>query len=778
MWGEPARVTDGEVKSHGGEADTRVISFSIRAAMAIRTVVFRMVWQNSYIGDLLVVTAGIGAVLCIYAARRRSTPGAVFLALMMGSAAAWALGNAAELFLLGHDPKVVAAKFGYIGLVNMPVWWLLFAAAYSGRSHWITRRRVALLLVVPALVLLLTFTNEWHGLVWPHITAASPAPGAVLQYSHGPVVWFNMGYCYALLLAGSVLVLRTWLESATLHRRQTLAVLAAVIVPWVANVAYFVRLAPFTSVDFSPVAMIISGVLLCWTIFRFRLLSAAPVTHVALLATMEDGVVVADAEGRVAELNRAAEELLKTSQHAVGRMLADVTDAWPGLAEHCLHGSAGRSQAALDDEGECRWLDVRVSPLRDRRGDERGRLIVLRDATESHESEELLRQRDVLLETVSHCAELLLRSGEWKESIPVMIERLGEATGASRVYVFRNADAPGEEVVTSQIDEWCAPGVRSQLDNAQMQALPLRAAGFARWVDVLGHNGVITGLVNELPPRERTHLQRQGVASLLAVPIFVEGQWWGFIGFDECFRAREWTTVETEALRLAASIVGGALQRERSAEALEQSSARAKRTVEGAVEAMGALAETRDPYTAGHERRVAHLAAAIAEELDLDEAARESLRLAACLHDVGKIGVPTELLTKPVGLSRAEVALIREHPGLGATILAGIEFEGPVAQIVRQHHERLDGSGYPDGLRDGEILPEARILAVADVAEAMASHRPYRPAFPLEDVLEELRRGAGVLYDAEACAACERLFASGRFASEWHAALRSGAFAD
>jgi len=140
--------------------------------------------------------------------------------------------------------------------------------------------------------------------------------------------------------------------------------------------------------------------------------------------------------------------------------------------------------------------------------------------------------------------------------------------------------------------------------------------------------------------------------------------------------------------------------------------------------------------------------------------------------------VPTELLTKPVRLSRAEIALIREHPALGASILAGIEFEGPVAEIVRQHHERLDGSGYPEGLSDGKILPEARILAVADVAEAMASHRPYRPAFPLEDVLEELRRGAGVIYDADACAACEHLFASGRFAFEWQDALRSGAAAD
>jgi putative nucleotidyltransferase with HDIG domain len=736
-----------------------------------------MAWHHSFMGDVLVVTAGIGIVLCFYAARRRSTPGALFLALLMCSAAAWALGNAAELYFLGHNAKIGAAKFGYVGLVNMPVWWLLFAAAFSDRARWITRRRVALLFVVPAFVLLMTFTNEWHGLVWSHIVAASQVRGAALHYSHGPVAWLNVSYCYILLLTGSLLVLRTSFQSAALHRRQTMAVFLAVAIPWIANAAYFARLAPFTSVDFSPAAMIVSGLLLSWTMFRFHLLSTSPVTYSALLATMDDGVLVADARGSVAELNRAAEGLLKASQRSVGRPLGDVMSLWPGLAEHCLNGSAGHSQAALDEEDQTRWLDVRVSQLRDRRGGERGRLIVLRDATESHQAEELLRQRDVLLETVSHGAEMLLRSGEWKESIPLMIERLGEATGASRVYVFQSA-ASDDDVVCTQTDEWCAPGVRAQVETPRLQSLPLRATGFGRWVDVLACNGVIAGLANEFPPRERTLLQRQGVVSLLAVPIFVEGEWWGYIGFDECFRARQWTSVEMEALRLAASIIGGALQRDRSAAALAESSIRARRTVEGAVEAMGALVETRDPYTAGHERRVAQLAAAIADEMGLDHAAMESLRLAACMHDVGKIGVPTELLTKPVRLSRAEIALIREHPALGASILAGIEFEGPVAEIVRQHHERLDGSGYPEGLRDGKILPEARILAVADVAEAMASHRPYRPAFPLEDVLEELRRGAGVIYDADACAACEHLFASGRFAFEWQDALRSGAAAD
>jgi putative nucleotidyltransferase with HDIG domain len=166
----------------------------------------------------------------------------------------------------------------------------------------------------------------------------------------------------------------------------------------------------------------------------------------------------------------------------------------------------------------------------------------------------------------------------------------------------------------------------------------------------------------------------------------------------------------------------------------------------------------RDPYTAGHQRRVAELACAIATELGWHEAQIDSLRTAALLHDIGKIVVPAEILSKPGRLTETEMMLIRQHAAAGADIVGDIDFDGSVAEMIRQHQERLDGSGYPAGLRDGEILPEARVLAVADVVEAMISHRPYRAALPLEAAMDELRDGADLRYDAEAAAACIRLF--------------------
>jgi putative nucleotidyltransferase with HDIG domain/PAS domain S-box-containing protein len=213
-----------------------------------------------------------------------------------------------------------------------------------------------------------------------------------------------------------------------------------------------------------------------------------------------------------------------------------------------------------------------------------------------------------------------------------------------------------------------------------------------------------------------------------------------------------------------AGVIGVAMdvtERQHAVAALELSADRLRHTVEGAVEAMGAMIAARDPYTAGHEKRVTELAVAIATEMGRDEASIEGLRLAGLVHDVGKLTVPAEILNMPALLSPIEFELIKGHAAAAQEILAPIDFEFPVADVVAQHHERQDGSGYPAGLSGDEILPEARILAVADVVEAMASHRPYRAALGIDAALAEVHAGAGVRYEAEVVASCERVFAQG-----------------
>jgi len=192
---------------------------------------------------------------------------------------------------------------------------------------------------------------------------------------------------------------------------------------------------------------------------------------------------------------------------------------------------------------------------------------------------------------------------------------------------------------------------------------------------------------------------------------------------------------------------------------LQRSFEKLQRTFKGMVNAMVSAIEIRDPYTAGHGRRVTELACAIAERMGLSEDRIEGLRMAGLIHDIGKIGVPAEVLSKPGQLSELEWGMIKAHPQVGYDILKTIEFPWPVAQIVLQHHERIDGSGYPAGLAGDDILLEARILAVADVVQAMVSNRPHRPPHGLDKVLEEVSQNKGILYDPEAMEVCLKLIA-------------------
>lgn len=188
-----------------------------------------------------------------------------------------------------------------------------------------------------------------------------------------------------------------------------------------------------------------------------------------------------------------------------------------------------------------------------------------------------------------------------------------------------------------------------------------------------------------------------------------------------------------------------------------------RKALGGIIQAVALTVEKRDPYTAGHQRRVADLARTIATEMGLSKRAIDGIRLAGSIHDLGKTCVPADILSKPGRLTEHEFGIIKEHPQVGYDILKQIDFPWPIAKTVLQHHERLDGSGYPAGLAQDEIILEARIVAVSDVFEAMSSHRPYRPALGKETAIEEIEKGRGIIYDPDAVDACIKILTKNNF---------------
>ncbi|MEW5728511.1 MAG: HD domain-containing phosphohydrolase [Pseudomonadota bacterium] len=253
-----------------------------------------------------------------------------------------------------------------------------------------------------------------------------------------------------------------------------------------------------------------------------------------------------------------------------------------------------------------------------------------------------------------------------------------------------------------------------------------------------------------------------GVRSLLVLPLVAGGG--PALGVLAIHAAQPHVFADPEERALLDELAGDlayGLQTLRARTDRDRHRAALERVLEGTIQAVATTVEVRDPYTAGHQHRVADIAVAIGRAMGLDEERQKGLRVAGLVHDIGKVSIPAEILNRPSKLSETEFAVIKGHPRTGWDILSPIDFPWPVADVVLHHHERLDGSGYPDGLKGDEIGLEARIMAVADVVEAIASHRPYRPALGLEAAVAELRAHRGTRYDPDVVDACARLVETG-----------------
>ncbi len=271
--------------------------------------------------------------------------------------------------------------------------------------------------------------------------------------------------------------------------------------------------------------------------------------------------------------------------------------------------------------------------------------------------------------------------------------------------------------------------------------------------------------MDELGRGDREMAKKAGILAIGAFPLMKDAKAYGVLAVysgDGAHFGEE----ATGLLRNLAGDIAFGIATIRSRIASLGVSHKLERSFDHAVAAIAATVEQRDPYTAGHQRRVAHLAAAIATEMGLPAARIEGLHMAAVVHDIGKIHVPIEILTSPAKLTEAEIAIIRTHSRAGWDILKGIDFPWPIADIVHQHHERLDGSGYPQGLKGDQILLEARVLTVADVVEAMASRRPYRQALGVFAAMQEISRQKGKYYDPAVVEACLKVFLSNGYEFE------------
>ena len=489
----------------------------------------------------------------------------------------------------------------------------------------------------------------------------------------------------------------------------------------------------------------------------------------AIVSSSIDAIYSVDAQNNIAVWNASAERLYGYgADDVLNRPVsllapADLQGQAMELHARVLRGEEIRAfeTARVRKDGTLFDVAMTFSPVRDSAGAVVSVSVIAQDITERKRGEVALRRLNRSLRTLSAGNETLVRASDEAGLLREMVRIIREVGGYAYAWVgYARDDAK------QSIEPKASAGVEKETlrqariswgDNERGQHVVARAIrlaevqvvrdvvddpGFALWRDDAHNFGM--GAICALP-------LKFGVERPFGVIVIVASE-------CDAFDAEELRLLRELASDLAYGIANLRTGIERSA-AAEQ----LRRGLENTIGAIAATVEMRDPYTAGHQRRVAQLAAAIAVQMGLPQQTVEGVRFGARIHDLGKIQVPAEILAKPTRLSGIEMQLINAHAQSGFEIVKDIEFPWPVALMVLQHHERCDGSGYPMGLKADEIVIEARIIAVADVVEAMSSHRPYRPGLGIEAALTEIEENRGSKFDAQAADACLRLFREQHF---------------
>ncbi|HEX6035334.1 MAG TPA: histidine kinase N-terminal 7TM domain-containing protein, partial [Anaerolineales bacterium] len=345
---------------------------------------------------LLVVSSIVTCFVALYVWERRAiASGGRALALLALACAEWSLGYALEIAVADPPGKIFWGQSQYLGIVAVPLLWVVFAYTYSTKGTRMTRRTVSLLSIVPLITLILAFTTEWHGLIWKDIQIRTVGTFSALELTYGFWFWIHLGYSYILLLAGTIFILRSFNRTRGLFRRQNVILLIAVLTPWFGNLLYVLELSPIPNLDFTPFAFAISIGVFAWGIFNYKLGYIAPLARDLVLEKMPDGMIVLDAQNNVVDLNPALQKALGVSpSQAIGQRSKDLFSAWPSLVERYEHTLEAQDEIVIE-EGETRtWLELRMSPLFDSRDRLLGRVVTVRDISERKQMEEALRRSE------------------------------------------------------------------------------------------------------------------------------------------------------------------------------------------------------------------------------------------------------------------------------------------------------------------------------------------------------------------------------------------------
>jgi PAS domain S-box-containing protein len=370
----------------------------------------------------LVLAAAVASVLTSIAWRYRDTPGAPAFALLMLTVVVWSLAYAFELSSASLPAKLFWTRVEYVGIVVLPAAWFAFACQYTGHASWMGRRAIALLAIEPVIILLLIWTNEYHGLFWRTISQAPGDPLFAWRSTRGMAYWVHAGYTYLVLLSGTILLIGAFRRSPELYRGQTAGLLVGALVPWVSNGLYLAGLNPLAPLELTPFAFLITGVVIAWSVLRFQLLAIVPVGRDRVIEEIAEGMLVLDTDNRIVDINPAACQLLgRAARESIGQPATTILALWPTAIDRSHSIGATHQELALVEGAHARYFDLRISPLRTHAGRATGRVIVFHEITERKEAEVALAQAKEIAETASRVKSAFLANMSHELRTPLTV---------------------------------------------------------------------------------------------------------------------------------------------------------------------------------------------------------------------------------------------------------------------------------------------------------------------------------------------------------------------
>jgi PAS domain S-box-containing protein len=356
--------------------------------------------QNSLYILIMLIAASISIVLAIYIWRRRDTEARIVFICLMMATAEWALANAAEFSVENVSAKLIWSKLAYFGICTVPVLWFLFAARFTGRSHWFTYKRHLILSVIPLLTLCLVATNEQHGLIWTSITSVSDQPGARLIYAYGLGFWIHLAYSYILIIISTYWLLHFALHSHRLYLRQVVVLIIGVSIPWIGNILYIFKLIPIAGLDLTPLSFALTGLIFSWGLFNYQIFNLAPVARDVVIERIQEVIIVLNKANKLVDINPYGCQLIGIQRDKLlGKDAEEVFRPWQDIYSLYKDKINVHEEISID---ESLLVDIQISPLYDQFKEMIGRLVILRDITRQKQVEtELARQRDFFLQVIN-----------------------------------------------------------------------------------------------------------------------------------------------------------------------------------------------------------------------------------------------------------------------------------------------------------------------------------------------------------------------------------------